>query len=157
MFDDGTYSERISANRRRFEEKWSKPWRPYGRRQTADYEDVRDRVRQIVEASVPANEAVIVASRGDDQLLTFAGRDGWHFPQDEGGVYAGYYPADSDDAIAQLERLRARGGGYFLLPKTSLWWLDHYRGLGSHLEERYAEVIRDDACVVFALKEVAST
>jgi len=66
-------------------------------------------------------------------------------------VYAGHYPADSVEAIEHLEHLRARGGGYFLVPKTSLWWLDHYGELGLHLAERYREIFRDDACVVFAL------
>jgi GT2 family glycosyltransferase len=156
MFQDGSYGELISANRRRFEQKWGKAWQPYGRRQTGDYESVRERVRAIVESRVPLASAVIVASRGDEELIRFDNREGWHFPQMDDGVYAGHYPADSDEAIAELERLRARGGRYFLLPKTSMWWLDHYRAFGSHLEQQHAELVRDDACLVFALSEEAA-
>jgi GT2 family glycosyltransferase len=155
MFHDGTYSALLAENRRRFEEKWGVPWQPYARRQAVDYQLVRDRVRQIVATQLPPATAVIVASRGDDELLRFPAHRGWHFPQVDGGVYAGHYPADSDEAIAELERLRAQGGQYFLVPKTSLWWLDYYRELGLYLEQRCQEVVHDDACVVFALEGVS--
>jgi len=33
-----------------------------------------------------------------------------------------------------------------------MWWLDHYRGLAEHLEQRYEAVVREeDTCVIFAL------
>jgi GT2 family glycosyltransferase len=150
LFSDATYGELLAANRRRFEQKWGTSWRPYGRRHTADYQAVRERVRQVV-AGLPHQAAVIVASRGDDEILRFPEHRGWHFPQTPEGVYAGHYPADDAEAIDQLERLRARGGQYFLLPKTSLWWLEHYRELGSHLMQSYREVVREDACIMFAL------
>lgn len=152
LFADGSHGELLRENRQRFERKWGVPWQPYGRRQPADYERVRERVRQVV-AGLPADGAVIVASRGDEEILRFADRPGWHFPQGPDGVYAGCYPADGVQAVAELERLRARGGRWFLLPKTSLWWLDHYRELGAHLRERYRLVVREEACVMFSLEE----
>jgi GT2 family glycosyltransferase len=151
MFASGAYSRLIEANRRRFEQKWGTPWTSYGRRQPSEYDRLRARVQQIVSERIPPGSRVIVASRGDEDLLRFEGQEGWHFPQMPDGVYAGHYPADSVEAIEHLEHLRARGGGYFLVPKTSLWWLDHYGELGLHLAERYREIFRDDACVVFAL------
>jgi hypothetical protein len=151
LFGDGTHSALLARNRRRFEEKWGTRWEPYGRRHAPEYEHVRERVREIVGSRLPADTAVIVATRGDDELLRLPNHRGWHFPQTAGGVYAGHYPADSAEAIAELERLRSRGGDYFVLPTTSLWWLDHYRDLGLHLEQRYRAIVRDEACVVFAL------
>jgi GT2 family glycosyltransferase len=151
LFSNGDYGTLIQSNRSRFERKWGRPWQPYGRRQMADYELVRSSVQETVAERLPAHAAVVVASRGDDELLSFADQEGWHFPQTPEGVYAGHYPANSDDAIEQLEALRERGADYFLLPKTSFWWLEHYRGLGEHLAERYPEILRDKACVVFAL------
>ena len=94
-----------------------------------------------------------VVSRGDEQLVCFDGRRGWHFPRTEEGFYAGHYPADSREAIAQLEAVRQEGGDFLLLPRTGFWWLDHYDDLRAHLEEHYAEVARDDTCVLFSLKE----
>jgi GT2 family glycosyltransferase len=151
LYADGSAGELLAANRARFERKWGTPWRPYERRQGPDYERVRERVQQVV-AGLPPRGAVIVASRGDEEILRFPGHDGWHFPQTPEGVYAGCYPADGPTAVAELERLRAAGGRWFLLPKTSLWWLEHYRELTAHLRERYAEVVREEACVMFSLE-----
>lgn len=148
---DEAHTELLAANRRRFERKWGRPWRPYGRRHSEDYDTVRGRVRELV-AALPSQAAVIVASRGDTELLRFPDHRGWHFPQMPDGVYAGHYPADGAEAVAQLERLRAKGGQYFLVPKPSMWWLEHYRELDAHLAGRYREVAREDACVVFALE-----
>ena len=152
LFADGSHGELLAANRARFERKWGMPWQPYGRRCAGDYEQVRARVREVV-ADLPPQTAVIVASRGDEEILRFPDHAGWHFPQTTEGVFAGHYPADGAEAVAELERLRARGGRYFLLPKTSLWWLDHYRELSAHLSRRYREVVREEACIMFALEE----
>src|SRR5262249_12784253 len=80
------------------------------------YRHLLERIRHVVESNVPLDSQVVVVSRGDDDLLTFTGRDGWHFPQDFEGKYAGYYPATDSEAIGQLETLRGKGGQYFLLP-----------------------------------------
>ena len=72
-------------------------------------------------------------SRGVDEALDSARRQGWHFPQEADGTYAGRYPLDSDEAVAQLEELRERGAGYLLVPGPSAWWLDHYEAFGRHL------------------------
>jgi hypothetical protein len=69
---------------------------------------------------LPSNAQVIVVSSGDSDLLTLGGRQVWHFPQTEDGVNAGYYPADSTEAITHLEVLRAKGGEYLLFPSTAL-------------------------------------
>jgi GT2 family glycosyltransferase len=153
LFADGSHGELLAANRARFERKWEMPWRPYERRHGADYERVRVRVHQLV-AELPPKGAVIVASRGDEELLRFPAHDGWHFPQTPDGVYAGCYPADGVAAVAELERLRARGGRWLLLPKTSLWWLEHYRELRTHLSMHYREIVREDACVMFSLEGI---
>lgn len=151
LYADGSHGELLAANRARFEDKWGMPWQPYERRHDDAYEDLRERVRQLV-AALPAEGAVIVASRGDDELLRFPAHDGWHFPQTPDGVYAGCYPQDGAAAVAELERLRARGGRWFLLPRTSLWWLEHYRELRAHLAAHYREVVREEACVMFSLE-----
>ena len=70
------------------------------------------RMRDVARVSLPADARVLVISKGDDDLLRLDGRHGWHFPQTAGGVYAGYHPADSTQAIAHLETLRARGAEF---------------------------------------------
>jgi hypothetical protein len=117
------------------------------------YRELITRIRRVVRETLPSNATVLVVSRGDDALLALEGRAGWHFPQQEDGVYAGYYPAESDEAIAHLESLRAKGADYLLIPATSLWWLDYYKGLAHHLQSRYDVIVRqDDICWIINLE-----
>jgi hypothetical protein len=110
------------------------------------------RIQKVVDGAVPANATVIVVSKGDDLLLKLGGRRAWHFPQNEEGQYAGYYPGSSREAAEHLERLRAKGGQYLLIPSTALWWLKEYAGFARHLEEHYLQIAaEDDICVIYAL------
>jgi hypothetical protein len=120
----------------------------------ADYQQLTHAIRELVQSTLPAGAIVTVISRGDDQLLSLGDRIGWHFPQDPGGQYTGYHPADSTAAIAHLEDVRERGADYLLIPNTALWWLDHYAGLRDHLEANYPLVVnREEVCLVFQLSD----
>jgi len=97
---------------------------------------------------------VLVVSKGDGELLKLPDRVGWHFPQDERGVYAGHHPASSEAAIAHLEALRVKGAGSLLIPPPSLWWLDHYAAFREHLERMAVAVSRDPAAgILFVLPD----
>lgn len=111
-----------------------------------------ERIRGVVRAGVPEGATVAVVSRGDEELVDLPGREGWHIPQVEGGVYAGHHPADSAAAIAQLEELRERGADFLLIPCTAFWWVDHYQGFRRHLEAQHRLVaFHEDLCLLFAL------
>src|SRR5262249_3814397 len=68
----------------------------------AEYAAAVERVRTLVESTIPAGAAVLVVSRGDEDLVTFDGRTGWHFPQSRDGRWLGYYPETDEEAIAHL-------------------------------------------------------
>jgi hypothetical protein len=123
------------------------------------YRQLVRRIWQVARTNLPAVATVIVVSRGDEALLELGdGRRGWHFPQGEGGIYAGHYPTDDAGAIAHLEELRAKGGAFFLLPETSLWWLEHYGGFREHLEEHYRPFVHEEGtCLIFDLREPPET
>jgi GT2 family glycosyltransferase len=116
------------------------------------YRKLLNRLQEIVRATIPSGTTVVVLSRGDDELLELDGRRGWHFPLDEEGRYAGSYPANSAEAVAHLEELRAKGADYLLFPRPSFWWLDHYPEFRRHLEANYPTVVREDDCLIFALR-----
>jgi colanic acid/amylovoran biosynthesis glycosyltransferase len=119
--------------------------------------EVADRVQAFVAESLPDGAHVLVVSRGDEAAVRFAGRHGHHFPQTDEGEYLGHHPADSGEAIAHLEALRARGAEYLLVPATSGWWLEHYGELAAHLEREHELVAAEDGFLVcFALREPAA-
>jgi hypothetical protein len=120
------------------------------------YRQLADLIRGSVRGILPPDATVAVVSKGDDELLALDGRPAWHFPQDPRGNYAGYYPVDSAEAIAQLEAIRARGASYLLFPHTAFWWLDHYTAFRQHLERHYPLVVhKEDVCMLFCLRPAA--
>jgi hypothetical protein len=99
-----------------------------------EYDRVLAELPGLVARLVPAGGRVLVVSRGDDRLLALPDRHAGHFPQGPAGEYAGHHPHDSEEAVAEVERLHAAGWRYLVFPLTALWWLDHYEGLRVHLE-----------------------
>jgi len=104
------------------------------------YRQAIRRVRQLVDRHVPKRGIVAVISKGDDDLLRYRDRQGWHFPCDERGTFAGWYPACGLAAIAHLESLRARGATHLLVPETYAWWLTTYPDFRRHLDRHYTLV-----------------
>ena len=115
------------------------------------YPQARRRIRDVVNAELPTGSIVGVVSRGDDNLLQLGPRRGWHFPQTEAGVYAGFHPADSGEAIVHLEEIRRKGADYLLFPSTAFWWLGYYGDFQKYLESRYPCVCSDPSCLIFLL------
>lgn len=111
------------------------------------------RLRDFARATTPEGSTVLVVSRGDPDLTRIPGREGWHFPQNDEGVYAGHYPEDSAEAVDHLQTLRERGADLLLIPCTAFWWLDHYDGLRAYLASHCRLVAyHEDTGIVFALR-----
>ena len=119
----------------------------------APHDELLPRFRALVEGAVPGGATVAIVSRGDDELLELPDeRRGWHFPQRADGVYAGYYPADSENAIAHLEAVRSKGAEFIAFPAAALWWLESYPEFGRHLDSCCRRIAHDDqAGAVYAL------
>ena len=144
----------LENNRRRFEEKWGTQWKPHARRITREYSRLRDRIRAVSSAQLPAGSTIAVISKGDDELLKLNGHQGWHFPRAENGRYANQYPADGPEALAQLKAIRKQGARFLLIPKTALWWLEHYGEFTQHLESCCRLALKDEeSCWIFDLEE----
>jgi len=118
----------------------------------SDYPEVVRRVRAAVQECVPAGARVLLVSRGDGALLQLQARTAEHFPQDENGQWAGFYPADSETAISHLERLRSDGAEFLVFPATAMWWLDYYAGLARHMLTSARVAHHGEECVVFDLR-----
>jgi len=150
----GKYGEVFAANRARFEKKWNTQWKSHEGREKSEYRDLTTRLHAAVLAHTPPGASVLVVSKGDPALVNIPDRRASHFPQSASGGYAGYHPADDAEAIEQLRRASEAGAEYLVFPSTSLWWLDHYKGLHSWLSESFAHVSNQpETCVIFALPQ----
>jgi hypothetical protein len=112
-------------------------------------------VHVAVRTTVPRGRTVLVISRGDEQFVRLEGRRGWHFPRHEDGRWAGFHPADAQEAVEHLESLRSQGAQYLVFPQTAFWWLDYYGGLREHLEERYKLLSAGESCRIYDIRSRA--
>jgi len=110
---------------------------------------------RVAHSVLPPAATVAIVSKGDDRLLNLQGRRAWHFPQSDDGKYLGYHPADSSEAITNLNRLRARGAEYLAFPDPSRWWLDHYLEFRQYLDAEHSVLWRDETCTIYELKPPA--
>jgi hypothetical protein len=118
---------------------------------TAD-DTFEQRAEALVAAVVPPGATIAVISKGDPRLVSFPKCPARHFPCEEDGEYAGYHPANGQDAIAMLEQERARGVEFLLIPWSALWWLRHYPDFTDHLRERHNIIVRTDEALVADLR-----
>ena len=147
----GEYGSVFHANRARWEAKWGISWQPHDRGARPAYQALVERFRRAVCEAVPPHATVLVISKGDAELLKLDGRRAWHFPQDEDGIYAGHHPADDDECVAELERLRTRGANYLAIPGPAMWWLEHYHRFSRYLTTQYLIVVSTADAVVIGL------
>jgi hypothetical protein len=115
------------------------------------YNRLVQHVRQIMATALPAETIVLVVSKGDAELVEPGNKRVWHFPETGGGLYWNGNPADSADAVSQLEALRAKGAGFLVLPSTEFWWLDYYRDFSRHLDRCYSRILENEYCIVYDL------
>src|SRR5438270_5635402 len=86
-----------------------------------DYQRLIGRLRAAVEQVIPERSTALVVTKGDPALLALGERTAWHFPRGTDGNYAGFHPADANDAIARFDLQRDLGARYLVLPATSAW------------------------------------
>jgi hypothetical protein len=111
-------------------------------------------IRRIVHHHVPQGSRLVVVSSGVEAVLRYAGYGAEHLSQDGFGRYVGSHPSCCRVAIVQLEAARWRGADVLLIPRSELWWLDHYPDFAKHLDQRYPHVADDEtAGVIWDLRE----
>lgn len=138
---DGTEEEALF--RQYIEEKWVRPH--------SQYRELVSAIRQKVDSTLPPDATVLIASKGDEDILRFKSRMAWHFPREDDGSYSGSHPENSTAAISHLEDLKEQGAAFLVLPATMFWWLQFYSEFSAHLAEHYPSVEHEDICVIYRL------
>jgi 4-amino-4-deoxy-L-arabinose transferase-like glycosyltransferase len=96
----------------------------------------------------PPAALIIVPGNGDPTTIYYSKRRGWHFL---GNGRVGIYPANSGLAIKDVENLREKGAAYLVLTKETLWYLNWYKGLESHLNSHYGRISDGHDYLIFDL------
>lgn len=101
--------------------------------------------------AVTPDDAVLVMADADDLASPdrFAGRSKLAFMEQEGRYSV--HPATAQQAIDELERLRAAGATFFVLSWAAFWYLDIYPEFRQHLEKEYRRVCQTIRVVVYEL------
>ena len=111
----------------------------------------------LVKRAAPPEASVAVVSRGDPRLLDLGRRRASHFPQGRDGSYAGFYPSDSNAAVAHLQGLVKRGLTHIVFPQSAAWWLEHYQGLADYLAQNATVAASDETGTLYELQAVNDT
>jgi SAM-dependent methyltransferase len=113
-----------------------------------------ERIRAIVNTSVPPDTDILVASAGNDALLALSQRRGWHFPQNADGSHAPGLLGDQQALEAHLEALAGAGADYLVVPLSVRSGLDATPEFLERLQARYQVVWRaPGTCVICYLGE----
>lgn len=72
------------------------------------------------------------------------------FTENEGEYFG--IPADDDDAIKELERLRIHGAEFIVLAWMSFWWLDYYKQWHQYLRTNFPCILENKRLIIFDLR-----
>ena len=84
-----------------------------------------------------------LAADAEHTALPFLERDGEYWGP----------PADSQDAIREIERMRQSGCTHIVFAWPAMWWLDYYRDMTEYLRTRHRRVLESDRLRIFDLRE----
>jgi phospholipid N-methyltransferase len=62
-------------------------------------------------------------------------------------------PADSQQAISEIERMRKSGCTHIIFAWPAMWWLDHYKEMTDYLRTRSRCILENSRLTVFDLRE----
>lgn len=99
---------------------------------------------------VPPDAALILVSDSCQLPVSVEGRRALPFLE-RGGVFQGQ-PVDDAEAVRELNRMRGTGSGFIVFDRSTLWWLEHYRGFADHLRSAHSCVHESDRVVVFDVR-----
>jgi len=103
---------------------------------------------------ITASDALIVAvDGGNPTIFYYAKRKGWHFLEQR-GIYDGN-PENSQQAIADLERLHRQGATHFVFTTPRFWWLKSYPELMQHLSRSATLLEATSEFKIYRLDDVA--
>lgn len=123
---------------------------PYSWTQDSWYHKVYAAMQEIAAVIPPAVKFILV-----DQNLWINsdfGNGRRHIPfLEREGHYWGP-PADDEEGILEIERLRQRGAAYIVFVWFCFWWFEYYPRLHDYLKANYLCHVKNERMVIFGLQ-----
>jgi 4-amino-4-deoxy-L-arabinose transferase-like glycosyltransferase len=113
---------------------------------------LRDAGLELKKITAPG-ALIVAADMGNPTIFYYSNRKGWHFLEQR-GIYGGT-PKNSQQAIADLERLHRQGATHLVFTANTLWWLNSYPELTQHLSETATLVEAAPQFRIYKLNSVA--
>lgn len=112
-------------------------------------------VRQVLQLVPPGRGFVLVDQEQWGMGDSFAGRRKIPFPEAE-GLFAGP-PADDEQALRELARLRGVDADVLVIGWPAYWWLEHYPRFAAELARRFPCTVRNELVTVYDLRNEHAT
>ena len=106
-------------------------------------------ISRQVESIVPEGDKFIFVDEGKFETEIFGDRQSIPFLEKD-GVYWGF-PADDENAINELERLRRSGAKFMVFISYTFWWLDYYKEFHSYLSANYTCLVKNSDIIIFSI------
>lgn len=118
----------------------------------ADVESRRQAVAlSEIRAIIPSGATYVLVDELQTRLAAGAEHRALPFLE-RNGEYWGL-PADSQEAIREIERMRRAGCTHIVFAWPAIWWLDYYREMTEYLRTRSRCVLESDRLRMFDLRE----
>jgi O-methyltransferase len=107
-----------------------------------------------IERLIPAGESLILVDQEQFGASIVAGRRVIPFLEKDGNYWGP--PADDEQAVRELERLRQAGARYIIFAGNVSWWLEYYSGLREYLRSNFRLIGDDARMIAFDLRNGAA-
>jgi glycosyltransferase involved in cell wall biosynthesis len=104
-----------------------------------------------VETVTPTLARSIVIGKAELGMAPVADEDGAPFLEADGQYWG--LPADSSQAIGELERMRAEGFSTLILAWPCFWWRDFYQSFYRHLDVTYPMLMATPRSIIYDLTD----
>jgi phospholipid N-methyltransferase len=117
----------------------------------ADVESRRENLSMSeLRSTIPSGATYILVDELQTRLGADAHRRSLPFLEHNGEYWG--RPADDQQAISEIERMRKAGCTHIVFAWPSMWWLDHYAELYRHLQSGFRCVLENERLIVFDLR-----
>jgi phospholipid N-methyltransferase len=117
----------------------------------ADIESRRENLSlSEIRSTIPSGATYILVDELQTRLAGDAHRRSLPFLENNGEYWG--RPADDQQAISEIERMRKSGCTHIVFAWPAMWWLDHYAGLHQHLQSGFRCVLENERLIVFDLR-----